>query len=386
MGSPRRGQVTMVCATCGAANDQAGDGHTCPGTHRPEPVFRPDPPPLGWQVLTLALLVVAAVHVVTTVLGIVLLVEDHQFVERLLTDPDSVSQTELVDLARRQESASTLGSVVLLSYLGGYCAWFVATRRAAERYDADGRTTLAHWTLTTWRIAIGAVFLLALILRNYVAPEPTDLDTALIYDRVNLVLLTLRLPLVVLLVAGVLVVGRRVYRLAAQSSPAPVRSVSTPVDPGPRPRTAVERGPGDDTFWRAVTDAVAAAAGPLPLLEAWAALPSARRWHLLDATSDLSDLRRRLSPWSGVTVYGQPPRTPDGTHLGQLADEARRLRDDPACGGAVGLIEQPDGRLTFTQLTTDAVLQNWLDQARTASRAGVYPAQAADDPTVLRTP
>jgi hypothetical protein len=149
------------------------------------------------------------------------------------------------------------------------------------------------------------------------------------------------------------------------------------------PRTAIQSGPGDDAFWHEVADAVTRSTGPLPLIEAWAAAPRARRWHLLTDGPEISAVRTRLSPWSGVTVYGQPPRSPDEPVLLELADEACRLRDDPSAGGAIGLIEEEGGKLRFAQLPSDDALRSWLEDARSAIRAGVYPAHAAGDPAAL---
>ena len=181
-------------------------------------------------------------------------------------------------------------------------------------------------------------------------------------------------------------VGRRVYRLAASqpvAEPDQPRPGRVEAQPQPLPRTAIQAGPGGDDFWFAVAAAVARSTGPLPLLEAWAPAARARRWHLLADDASIAAARTGIQPWAGVTLYSVPPCQPDEKILGQLAEEARRLREDETAGGAVGLIDDGTGRPRFAYLTSDEELADWLGQARSAARVGVYPARAAGDPAAV---
>jgi hypothetical protein len=377
----------MTCTTCGMDQATGRDDHPCDRDARPTTSPRPNRPSWGWRALTLGLLGVAVAYLGIAVLNIVVEVQDYRFVTRFAADPASVSGSEIDVRMERTESVYAIVLFLFLAHLAAYVVWFKVTRKTVERHGGDPRATLTHWTFTAWRILVVGLFLLVILMRYDGAADTFDvnqvIDEVLDFQRFAVFTAVMRLPLVGLLVAGVCIVARRVYELAA-SRPLPSAPYSAPTgEPRALPRTAVQDGPGKDAFWTEVGQAVARSAGPLPLLEVWAAAPSARRWHLLHGEPDIAATRTRLSPWSGITVYGEPPRTPDEAVLGELAERARRLRDDPAAGGAIGLIEEVGGRLRFAQLTSDAVLQSWLGQARSAPLAGVYPVLAAADPAAL---
>ncbi|MFI6760861.1 hypothetical protein ACIBF5_17180 [Micromonospora sp. NPDC050417] len=379
----------MTCATCGVERTDA-DGHACTTPARPAPTVPASQPPLGWRVLTLAAFAGAAVHLVATVFQLTLIVEDYRFVNLLRTNPGSVTLDGIADLVDRQRTAAALIQLLIVAYLATYVAWHIVTRRTVERYGADRRATLAHWTVTTWQIAVAGMFLFSLVGRAVTATDATDmasvLDSAANADLVALVVTALRIPAVVLLAAGLYLVAGRVRRIAATRPPRPARHTPRATAPSTlvAPPDPVEHRAGDDAFWHTVASAAARASDPLPVLEAWAAPPRARRWHLITSEAQVTALRRGLSPTAGITVYGAPPRTPDEATLDHLAHEARRLRDDPTTGGAIGLIEESSGgMLRFDQLTSEPVLQSWLNRARTASRAGVYPTDAGADPTAI---
>ncbi|WP_326559191.1 hypothetical protein [Micromonospora sp. NBC_01796] len=352
------------------------------------PTYRPGRAPLSWRVLTLAFFGVVAVHLVATIVNILLLVQDYRMVRRLQTDPDGVDPSEITDLVQREAVGFAVIQLIFIAYIAGYVGWFVLSRKTVQRYGRDHKPALTHWTLTAWRVAIVALVLFSIAVgsRSTRAGEGIDLVAAAENDRYAILVTALRIPIVGLLVAGVCVVARRIDTMARSSPPRPGRYRPEPSDLGalaPSP-TPQHRQAGDDAFWQAVADATARSEGPLPLLEAWADTPRARRWHLLTDVSTIAAVRTRLAPAAGVTVYGQPPRDPDEVTLGQLADEARRLHDDPSSGGAVGLIEESaGGMLRFDRLTSQAALLGWLTRARSANRVGVYPAHASADPVAL---
>ncbi|HEX5542711.1 MAG TPA: hypothetical protein VFX60_14315 [Micromonospora sp.] len=350
---------------------------------------RVERPPVSWRALTLAVFGFAAVHVIMTVVAIVVLVQDYQLVKRLGADQSRVSDAEIDAMLHLQSSVGPVISLAFLAYIGAFIAWYVVTGKTVGRYGGDRKRVLSHWTLTAWRVTVVVFFLTGVLMRSSTATESIDLDgavsVALEYDRIGIFREALRFPMAALLVGGVLVVARRVSDLIANPPSRDVDyrpeevSLGTPV----LSRPAIERGPGDNAYWQQVAEAVARSSGPLPLLEAWAAAAGCRRWYLLADTSEIDAVRASLSAWSGITVYGVPPCPPDEAVLSQLADEARRLRDDSAAGGAIGLIEEEGGKLRFEQLRSEEELLSWLDRARTASRVGVYPVQAAADPAAL---
>ncbi|MBE1491438.1 hypothetical protein [Plantactinospora soyae] len=363
--------------------------HRCDADARPAASRRPNRPYWGWRALTLGVLGVAAVHLGTTIVSIVVMVQDYWLVRDYQVGRRAVDIFEILARLERLEQVNDLVWFVLLAHIGTYLAWFVVSQKTVERHGGDPKPTLAHWTFAAWRISVVGIFVLAIIMSPGGGTDRSDAERAISdameFERLTIFVAALRLPIVGLLVAGVCVVIWRMYQLAASSPPPPATAqyLTQPAGPITLPRTAVQEGAGKDAFWHEVAQVVARSSGPLPLLEAWAAAPSARRWHLIDGEPGVAATRTRLSPWSGITVYGQPPLVPDEAVLGRLADEARRLREDRVAGGAIGLIESEDGKFRFEQLTSDGVLQSWLDQARSASRAGVYPVLAAADPAAL---
>lgn len=312
----------MTCATCGVDDVPSGDGHRCTTDVRPVPTYRPGRAPLSWRVLTLAFFGVVAVHLVATIVNILLLVQDYRMVRRLQTDPDGVDPSEITDLVQREAVGFAVIQLIFIAYIAGYVGWFVLSRKTVQRYGRDHKPALTHWTLTAWRVAIVALVLFSIAVgsRSTRAGEGIDLVAAAENDRYAILVTALRIPIVGLLVAGVCVVARRIDTMARSSPPRPGRYRPEPSDLGalaPSP-TPQHRQAGDDAFWQAVADATARSEGPLPLLEAWADTPRARRWHLLTDVSTIAAVRTRLAPAAGVTVYGQPPRDPDEVTLGQL--------------------------------------------------------------------
>lgn len=376
--------MTGTTSGTGSTTTGAGQSVTPDGVVRTTAQSRP---PRTWRILTLAVFGVIAVHLVTTVLALIVQVQERGLVDRLRADRTSVRVAEILALADRESTVGAIASIVFLAYLGGFVAWFRVTRRTVADYDGP-RTATSHWSLTIWRISVGAVAVLSVVLHKGVTVQAGDLAGALRVASENelvvITILALRFPLAALLVLGICVVVRRVYRLAA-SQPVAKPYESRQSRPGvqPLPRTAIQAGPGGDEFWFGVAAAVARSAGPLPLLEAWAPAARARRWHLLTDDAAVDAARSGIQPWAGVTLYSEPPRTPDETVLRQLADEARRLRVDESAGGAVGLIGEGGGRPTFAYLTSDEDVAAWLDRGRAAALVGVYPALAAGDPAAL---
>jgi small subunit ribosomal protein S1 len=141
--------------------------------------------------------------------------------------------------------------------------------------------------------------------------------------------------------------------------------------------------PADDAFWARVELLAAKAHSELPLLEMWAG--NAWRWHLVVPGARLEQLRQALKPRALLTIYPEPPLPITDTTGVQIAERARQLlNSDSAVAGVNGLIEEADtGRLRFDYLLDEEDLSLWLPASRSASRCGIYPASAHDQPGAL---
>jgi hypothetical protein len=357
-------------------------------------------PPSVWRAVTWLVPSLAGLHLITAAVGLVLVVQDYRLAQRASADPGGVAASEIFALAHREHIANTMFQLVFWCYIAAYLLWFFVTRRTAERYGGDPRATTRHWTLTAWRVAVVAAALL-----RYNAEAPTTssadpprsdvVDSLLAIDRHMMLFLAARFPVAGLLVAGVWVVGRRIRALAANTviPPRPSRTITHGLRPRPAvpSASAVDRDPrigrtADAEFWDEVTDRVAEAGEPLPLLEIWNQGSRGGRWRLLTDEAGVAAARGLVRPGSVVTLFVQPPLVIDELSVTRLTERARRLLatdPDPASGGAVALIEEGSGVLRFDRLTVWALTETWLSRARTAVRAGLYPARPGTDVDAL---
>jgi hypothetical protein len=378
-------QQLTACTTCGATQVST-EAHACTEEVQPPAARHPDPPATAWRVMTLALLVSVAAHAATTILMIVLLVDDYRLIQQVQAGSVTLDSPEVAAFADRAATTYALFLLAFLVYVASYLPWVRLSRSTVQRYHGDSRTH-KHWTLIAWQIAVAAIVALSFLVHRTGMTNTADLsqtlDSAQTTDRLAIIVHGLRLPVAALLVVGVCAVARRIYTLAASRPPRPTRQhpqIAAALFPAlaePAPEQP------DDTLWRDIDDAVGRSANPLPLLEIWAAGPRGRRWHLL-ASDRIAAVRARLRPGAGIILYTQPPQAPDEPTLAHIADTARRLRDDPATGGAFGLIEESaGGMLRYDHLDTEPALQSWLNRARTAHQAAVYPTRASADPAAI---
>jgi hypothetical protein len=382
------GGVLVVCETCGEDAVGEGAGHACELSGGPlvptaAPVLGAGQPPIGWRAVTWLVFGLAGLHFITAAVYLVLAMQDYTLVQRVTADPGGVAASEIFALAGQERTANRIFQVVFLGYIAAYVLWFFVTRQTAERYGGDRRAIARHWTLTVWRVAIVA----AILLRYNPGAQgsTTDLtgsgevDSLLALDRHTMLYLAGRFPIAALLVAGVWVVRGRVRALAANPrTPTPTGAATRRTQPtvplaAEAPQVPEPHRRADAHFWNEVTHWVARAETLLPLLEIPTAGPRSGRWHLLVDESAVTAARAAVQPGSVITVFSQPPLLPDEPGLTRLADEARHLLSDPACGGAAALIEDDSGLVRFDHLDLWVLAEKWLSRARTATRAGLYP-------------
>jgi hypothetical protein len=218
----------------------------------------------------------AGLHLITVTVRLVLLTQDYRLLQRVKADPHSVTASEALTLAGREHTAANAFQLVFLCYITAYLLWFFATRQTAERYGADRRAIVRRWTLTVWRVAILASVLLTFSPGARVSSTDTassQIDSLLAIDRNAMLYLGGRFPVAGLLVAGVWVVRARVLRLAANPV-VPRPTGATTWDPQPivplTPQAGQVARPylrADAPFWDEVTNRLAQAQAPLPLLE-----------------------------------------------------------------------------------------------------------------------
>lgn len=362
-----------------------------------DPVAETEPrraPPV-WELLTWSFLILVFAYLVAAIVKVVLLVEVYGAVERIVSDPQATTWTELATLATNEHNADTVYASLLFGYLFVLVGWQVLSRRVVSRYGGEPRTVLFHWSMIAWRFAVFASVPFA-ILRPRVATNSGDLaklrDSVLSLDRFLIVFMSVRVLMSVLLLTAILVLSRRVRDTVRNSTVLPLpdelfrrrasasypelsyRGLPEAVEPA-----TVSR-PADDAFWSEVADLVRRSQADLPVLESFGT--STRRWHLLSAgatDAGVPAVRTRLTPGSMVTVYPQPPQALDDRTVGQIAGRVRGLARAGAASTSIGLIEEA-GTLTlrFDRLSTEEQLAPWLARARQGARAAAYVGDAPD--------
>jgi hypothetical protein len=213
----------VVCDVCGANATDAGIEHACKSSGETlaptgaKSTFGIDQPPSGWRVATWLVFGLAGLHLITVMVRLVLLVQDYQLLQRAKADPHSVTASEALALAGQEHTAASVFQLIFLGYIAAYLLWFFLTRKTAERYGADRRAIVRHWTLTVWRVAILASVLLTFAPSARVSSTDTgglQIDSLLASDRNGMLYLGGRFLITGLLVAGVWVVRGRVLGLA----------------------------------------------------------------------------------------------------------------------------------------------------------------------------
>jgi hypothetical protein len=174
-----------------------------------------------------------ALYVVTSAVRLVLLVQDYEFFAGGRLD-----RAELDALVRREQTLAGVFSAVVLAFVVAYAVWFYVSRRTAERLGANGRETMKHWTLLAWRLALLAS--VVLLVTTQVTGSLTDLsdlavvDRLMAFDRQQIFYTVARILTAGLLVAGVLVVRRRIWALATGTLPPEHRAYApSPVPDNP---------------------------------------------------------------------------------------------------------------------------------------------------------
>ncbi|WP_426513201.1 hypothetical protein ACPPVO_22800 [Dactylosporangium sp. McL0621] len=134
--------------------------------------------------------------------------------DAILADPASIFSAASRAVFDRAALLGTVTQVWIWVYLAGFVAWSAGNRRSLQQSGRAG--ILEHWTYTIWRIALGLVVVLALVLASRHLPgtdDPTAFRDAFISRSYALMGYTaLRIVMLALLSAYAIVVWRRVTR------------------------------------------------------------------------------------------------------------------------------------------------------------------------------
>ena len=268
-------------------------------------------PPQHWERRTVAVLVALAASVLTSLLSVVLDVQNWLF----WNSDGHGGRPALVSAFVRFDTAYGLVLfVVVVAYIWTFAVWHRATSRVLR--VVDGRpATGTHWTVIVWRVSL--VFCLAtcaapgnLLIASTRSTAPDQASGMILLIGNYALLSALLLAVQVMLLAGVWqrraqvrerVVAAGVRMQHKQESP---RESPIVAEAGAQWSTGVGR-TADDSFWLSVRDLARAAGADLVLLEESG--PFAHRWLLVPASGDVSAVRADLAPGARVTVFPQPP-------------------------------------------------------------------------------
>jgi hypothetical protein len=325
----------------------------------------PARPPRSWETQTLALM--AAIGV-AALLGMIILVSDLAIRSYLSSGGADGLSPFVSGVVGHSEAIDVLYLLLVLVYIGGFHWW---RRRTATMLRTVGNTTgepLQHWAILAWNVAIAAAFVIRLSNDRQAGDLPHTLAVDAMQTGVRLAGLTI-------LLLGVLAIRDQVRRAVAEAGVtlriadvAPRRAavpsgVLRPATPAP---VTAGLPAADDAFWQRVAGLGAGVA----VLETTDGV--ARRWLLVPASGDLTEVRSGLAPGAVVTVFPAPPAVAEtGGFTPPAAEEYYGFLEDGASGA-----------LWYQTVTPNRVAA-FLARARNARRWALYPANADDALTAV---
>ena len=157
----------------------------------------------AWLAFTWAVYAVIGAYMIGGVAFVVLHVQDYSLVDRFGREPDGTVLAAAQNQANLERLFGVIGLLLSLGYLAALVAWFIVTRAVIRRRGAD-RSLLKHWSFTTWRLALIAMIVLALL-----GGRPIDRSSreALRESLLSLMQLQLVLDVARIAVVGVLLVA-----------------------------------------------------------------------------------------------------------------------------------------------------------------------------------
>ena len=328
----------------------------------------PQRPPQGWELSTFVLLGATAVAAV----GSMFMMTGHLYLYQRIASDHGSAATVVRSLT---DTYPLLGgyALVLLALIAAQSWWSWSTRRMLLTFGIVDRGVLRHWTKKVCLIllVLSACFSMSQI---YGSPVPARIDRTASLTTVETAAasMALRVLALMLLWFGIWTVRAQIHQaVAAAPSAGPL---SSPAEPAPAAARASARRapawaegraaaavaaipPADRDFWDRVRAMSAERGADLPLLESTHG--SARRgWRLVSG----DDPPAEIEPGSLITVFPDPPQP-------AAALPAKPPASEPGTEW-FGLIE--DGGLLHFRLVLPSRLPEWLAQARSAERWGLY--------------
>lgn len=310
-------------------------------------------PPKSWEISTYILLAATAV----TAIGSVVLAALYLYLYiRTATDGGStIAVSSLPDAY-----PLLVGYAVLfIAFIAAQSWWSWSTRRMLLNVGITDRGVVRHWARTVSLILVILSYCCGLS-QGYANPDPAHYDREQVLTSVetSAVSMTMRV-----LALGLLLFGTWVARAKVRQTVAVTRQWGDVT--APRTAPAVERPTATSGFWARAQALAAERGADLPVLET--AHSSGRRvWRLVSA----DHLPAGIEPGSLVTVFPNPPQP------GHAALE----KPEPPGTEWFALIE--DAGILHFRLLLPSQLPEWLAQARSAERWGLY---RTDDPDALST-
>jgi len=190
----------------------------------------PAPPhtPAPWKTMTWAVVAVTSAYLATCAWTLAAIGWNYSLLARYIGDTASVSPTTMDTAASWEATLSVLAGVGVVAYIVAFSVWSVMVRRAARPFGSAGARALRHWSLVAWRIGLGATFIVACAING---PTPNVTDIAgyrrdlLRFDRDLMIYYCLRMVVAGLLIAGVVIVSRRLRALGGGAPATPVANV-----------------------------------------------------------------------------------------------------------------------------------------------------------------
>ncbi|MET7421472.1 hypothetical protein [Dactylosporangium sp. NPDC005555] len=180
----------LLCATHGGVPDAAAV----------EALVAFGRPSRLWQHLTAVFLAAGAVHSILQVVNIWALHRADAAADTSAPEPQAADAFRL---------ATDIGSAArdgLWAYLLVFLLWFLMISATATRLGLDRRTTLRHWTLLVWRVALVPTLVFAILSGR---PSPTDWETVRAVNQNAVAFSAFHLLTTALLMTYVAVVWRR---------------------------------------------------------------------------------------------------------------------------------------------------------------------------------